>query len=125
MKFWEAMREMQENGEKVRLKGWPSFTYMYLKNGELLLYQDERSVSGDLPGLITQVWDLYAEPKRTYTWVDVVKGWKEGKIYTRLSSNQEWRFYDEELNCIVDEDNVEAAFSIDDFEATDWIEVKE
>ena len=41
MKFWEAVREMQD-GKKVRRKNWLDRDYIYMENGKLMNEQGKR-----------------------------------------------------------------------------------
>lgn len=61
MKFWEAMKLLQE-GEKVRAKGWYRDAYIYLNPiGNIVDEQEEIYEIYSLFGL--EEWEVYTERK--------------------------------------------------------------
>lgn len=121
MKFWEAMKELQK-GQKVRCEIWRKSGYMDLKSAETE-FKDISYMEA-----FHNEWELYEEKyEKTYSFAEVVKGLKEGKSYIRHG----WSIADAmSANLKYPEsfigNGVEAcAFSLVDFEATDWICVSE
>lgn len=125
MKFWEAMREL-EAGKSVRLKEWPSTAYWSFKqSGQLWMG------IVDLFILASKEWELYEEPQRTLSFMEVVQGLKEGKRFKRPKWPNEMSFGTSRYT-IQSKDRPARInlyggepwdLTVEDFEATDWIEV--
>lgn len=107
MKFWEAMKALEE-GKKV-----------YAKNAGF-----SRGMLAVDFGILSKLeWVIHEEPEKTYSFREVVKGLKEGKKFKRKG----WEEFDDiSLNGNeVIRDTLETYHAFfNDFEATDWIEVK-
>ena len=60
MKFWEAVREMQD-GKKIRRKTWDDGDYIYMNYGELI---DERDKQYSINYVFNDdEWEIYDERK--------------------------------------------------------------
>jgi hypothetical protein len=113
MKFWEAMRHLEE-GKKVTCTDWGkkeyASTHVSLDQGQI--------TSISLLSSVNAKWELYEEPGWFFTFSEVVAGLKEGKRFSR-----KWWLKDNIASiCMSNLD--EHMFYIEDFEATDWIEVE-
>jgi hypothetical protein len=66
------------------------------------------------------------DQERLFCFAEVVKGLKEGKVFKRKHWNYIAIYASEKsFRAILDtDDNQNSNFSLNDFEATDWIEVK-
>lgn len=119
MKFWEAMKALEE-GNKVRVKEWSPGAYWWFKSSSSL----DATIT-DIFILSTKEWELYEEPQKTYSFSEVVKGLKLGKKFRRKSFPDCPAIY-----LLKGEGDIYisgecwGSSSIEDFEATDWIEVK-
>lgn len=102
MKFSAAMKALEE-GKKVRCHRWGRDGHID-KHSDVSIHCYERD--GE--------WELYEEPEKLLSFAEVVVGLKEGKKFRR----KHWTAWVglEHLDVL--------RFSIEDFEATDWIEVK-
>lgn len=136
MKFWEAMKAIQE-GKTVRFTQWAQG--LTLNRDDWMVGQfDEREFDSD-------DWEVYEEPKPTLSFMEVVKGLKEGKRFWRPSfgegdyigrlkaSNPVLHKGDniarwQECNLVVMNPGKNCSCTwnptIEDFEATDWEEVE-
>lgn len=112
MKFWEAMKALEE-GKRIRPKGW---------DRELGLH-----IQKDFKHWIDTEWELYEEPQQTFSFMEMIAKLKEGKRFRR----KVWDAEDSlELHSSGTVDFSSTLCytwdpSLSDFEATDWIEVKE
>lgn len=114
MKFWEAMKYV-EQGKTVT----PS-DCEYPINKEILT-QD--ALDTGWATYWDDEWEIYEESEITYSWMEVVQGLKQGKKYRRKgwSSSIYITSKDEGVYVV----NGSGYRWIADYEATDWIEVKE
>lgn len=119
MKFWEAMKALEE-GKKVRMLSWPSTSY--ISNTE-----NTTGLQGCL--LISngwnKIWEIYEEPQKTYTFMEVVKGLKEGKRFRRKDWNNSASFYMVSGELYAYDKDKYIKFGLQEYEADDWIEVQE
>jgi hypothetical protein len=122
MKFWEAMKALQE-GKKVRSISWIGRR----------AHMDKTSFAEDMSGVpanqlqnyLDDELELYKEPQKTHSFSEVVKGLKEGKKFKRKEWGDWFLAYSHTTylegkgipHCFT-------PFTMEDFEATDWIEVK-
>jgi len=127
MKFSAAIKALEE-GKAVRRTDWEK-TYCLVKiNDELRQYFRESCFS-----LKTEFncadfykeWELYEEPEKTYCFMDVVRGLREGNKY----KHKNWRDWNIAFDkCIYLQgkgfDPSMQVLSLENFEATDWVEVK-
>ena len=58
MKFWEAMKEMQ-NGKKVRKKTWDENCYLIMKDNYIVDEWDDDKITFSLDG----DWEIYEEKR--------------------------------------------------------------
>lgn len=119
MKFWEAMREMQENGKNVRCKRWdPQY--------EWHLGDDINLPDGCDWEDVLYEWEIYEEPEKTYSFEEVVKGLKDGKMFSRKmwGEHSQIRLHPENRHIEYRNSTDDILFFIEDFEANDWVEVK-
>ncbi len=129
MRFWEAMRDLEE-GKKVRLKEWAADCYLQL-DLDGTIFDESNGSAFCIEEWALMEWELYEESIKLYTFAQVVKGLRYGKRFRRKHST--WpiqmelalnlthpRMSSEEIFSIV-----LSEMSIEDFVANDWIEVKE
>lgn len=120
MKFWEAMKALEE-GEKVRCKGCYPTMYIH-KDGDNTRDKD--------PCLYWtrychKEWEVFVGPEKSYTFMEAVKGLKEGRKYRRPVWREGCTLESGGTDRIVCFTDVgPAIFTTDEFEAIDWIEVK-
>lgn len=119
MKFWEAMKDLEE-GKMVKCKHWPEQCFMHPSQQSQCEYTGIiawKDINGE--------WELCEEPEQTLSFAEVVKGLKEGKKFRRTS----WDVYSVltiHPSGVIDfTDTNEWGARPEDFEATDWVEVKE
>ncbi len=123
MKFWEAVKNLQE-GKRVRCCYWDAHHFW-----DMLIFQD-RCQMGFSSANIEEEWELYEEPALTFT--QVIEGLKDGKRFRRRG----WKnarnirvcpyMKENGMNALIDHDDtmIGAILHLQDFEATDWEEVK-
>lgn len=121
MRFWEALKNYEE-GRCIRCSSWPKDKYISLKKYDgvsFLDYYDWRYCNG-------QDWELYEEPVQLLSWLEVVKGLKEGRSYRRQGWDKK-RFAngDDEILMHGTEILGITELFLEDFEANNWIEVKD
>lgn len=122
MKFWEAMKAIEE-GKKVRLIDRSVDSSIYSEDN--ISYALAECSARWIDILIHYEWELYEKPQKTYTFMEVIRGLKEGKKFKRPTW-KETNFFWSNHSILVNELNEIGHFLIfDDFEATDWIEVKD
>ena len=124
MKFWEAMKAL-EAGKMVRRVCWPKDHWVNSR-----IDSDGHPIcSTNLAIGIHAEWELYQEPERTYSFMEIVPLLKEGRKFKRSC----WHSFSYlscslmgqdviVLNPFIGTDYWKA--SLDSLEATDWIEVK-
>lgn len=121
MKFWEAMKALEE-GKKVRCKRWlPG--HLMCKKSDNTSANDRR----DFWFCIDEEWELYEEPERSLSFMEMVAALKEGKRFIRKCwiFPESWIEADTQGNVhFHDEKRLLFAWTTRDIEATDWIEVK-
>lgn len=127
MKFWEAMKALEE-GEKVRCSRWNPAAYAEkTRSGGLSFHKaDHRCFNIYSCNDFIEEWELYEEPEQTLSFAEVVKGLKEGKEFKRMAWVNKNYFI-----CLLSQSpgitgpEGKAWWSYpEDFEATDWVEVK-
>ena len=122
MKFWEAMKALQE-GQKVRHNLMEPRAYLQiLENGELLRYRTESY--SPLMAYISAEWELYEEPVHMLSFQAVIKGLREGKSFARKGWSSDLALF-----VMGHEIYPRSKFGIqtlhmEDFEANDWEEVE-
>lgn len=116
MRFCEAMKAIEE-GKKVRCCRWDACSYVD-RRGPLIFDIDD----------LDEEWELYEKPALTFS--QAVEGLKKGKKFRRGS------WFNKAYFIIVGEkdeygdspvyspNNSVPKLCIEDFEATDWVEVK-
>ncbi len=124
MKFWEAMKAL-EDGKKVKCKWWPECHFVS-KNGFYMGLCLMHIIDA-----IDKEWELCEEPCKTYSFSEVMKGLKEGKKFRRLSWQENTTSYGERPIMMYETGHIDFASGskvyrccMQDYEATDWIEVK-
>lgn len=117
MKFSEAMKAL-EDGKKVRCCSWGEEEWV---NKDTILPDWMRL---NCSCLIDQYWEVYEEPKPKLSFVEVVKGLKQGKIFKRAKWPEGMYVYEDKYEHV--HINLYGGelwhFKIEDFEATDWQE---
>lgn len=119
MKFWEAMKALEE-GKKVRCAQWPNNCYDS-QSGNNVPYS-----CYSLSHWSQESWELYEEPELLLTFAEVVKGLKEGKRFRR----ERWvpiayivaGSWPSRAVLLCEGSPINLA--LEDFEACDWVEVK-
>lgn len=124
MKFWEAMRALEE-GKKVYCTTW--------KCGYICKSENYQWKVCSLAADIDEEWELYEEPEKLLTFSEVVKGLKEGKRFRRkgwVGQPHLWIMLEDRENSerfLIFECGLTSniyKFTMFDFEATDWVEVR-
>lgn len=113
MKFWEALRAA-EKGIKVKVKGRSA--------------EEEASwtISVDWTALLESEWELSCDvPEKTYSFMEVVEGLQHGQKFKRKGWKGNHIYYSARDFALLDQDQDGAELELPDFQATDWIEVKE
>ena len=115
MKFWEAMKALEE-GKRVRKKNWNKQSWIDRNSSHCgQTYEIPLPPSGD-------EWELYEEPERTLSFLEVVAGLKEGKKFRRMSWHSEFIVKIEPMTGFI---LFSQPIFPQDFLANDWIEVRE
>jgi len=124
MKFWEAMREMQENGKSIRCKKWGKEAHAWWSEQGVMIFD----VYERLDMFATQEWELYEEPEQLLSFADMVNGLKDGKKFKRKCWGEFYICYCPIGRIIYCQgkgmDMRFSPFGMESFEATDWIEIK-
>lgn len=119
MKFWEAIKALQE-GHPVRAKWWHKDNFVTLDTIENCHWFGPihwRDAVDD--------WEVYEEAVQLLSFQEMVKGMKEGKRFARRNWLQKaFVFLSGEAVFFQSEEGDLLAWTIDDFEMNDWIEVK-
>lgn len=85
MKFWEAMKALDE-GKKVRSPSDPENHYLIKVLHQVFVSANGKTYDkshSPLGSLILQEWELYEEPEKMLTFSKVVEGLNQGKEYRR------------------------------------------
>lgn len=122
MKFHEAMKALEE-GKRVRYSLSPC--EHWIDKSRLLQWMKYLAKQEHLD-CNKYEWELYEEPHKTYTFMEVVQGLKEGKKFKRknftgwIETNKNGMIFSFQEN-----DSLGSRYMtyISDYEATDWIEV--
>ncbi len=132
MKFWEAMKALQE-GKKVRCKDWDNKSF-YDYRPDYFLHSDMLFSPGNLCShqfsddeILYCQWELYEEPRQSISFMEVVQGLKTGKRYKRPLW-EDGKSFGPTCYC---KNHVRINLyggepwdlEIEDLEATDWVEV--
>lgn len=124
MKFWEAVKAMEE-GQAVRCKRWAKddqWGFSFLTLGQ----QPWDDCAYRVFRMMQEEWELYEEPVRLLSFMEVVKGLKEGKTYRRKEwPNPNYSIKHFDIGIMIASGSSAWYAYAQDFEATDWIEVKE
>ena len=106
MRFSEAMKALEE-GKKVRLCTWHERDY--LDNSETGGNIEHLSIPW--PWCNVNLWEIYQEPVKTYSFQDIIPFINKGKVVKRKS--QDW---------ILPVDNMRGmCVRFEDMKANDWI----
>ena len=124
MKFWEALKEL-EDGKMIRRR---HFTHMLpMKYIDLVKFLT-KCIEDEVNSHLSAEWDVFEEPSKTISFLEMKDGLKEGKKFRRKHAKGWWIGVDERFGrhgYIINQiTGLVAGFNIDDIEATDWIEVK-
>ncbi len=127
VKFWEAMKALEE-GNKVRACAWAHQDWIDIggfSRGYPLDDLDFKSCLMDFPN-----WELYEESQKMLSFAEVVKGLKEGKKFRRIAWKNPYDHvgstsctYFPSQKRINNQYGELCPLWLEDFEATDWIEV--
>lgn len=123
MRFSEAMKALEE-GKRVRPKYWHKDCFL-CRGSDGTIVDAAKSSMFCIEEWSLMEWELYEEPEKTYTFMEVVQGLKEGKRFKRKDWGDWFLAYSQ---CTYIEGKgippCFAPFTIENFEANDWIEVK-
>lgn len=115
MKFWEAMKALEE-GKRVRCKKWDSRHFWENGNDHVMMARTKDT---------REEWELYEDSEQTFSFTEVVKGLKEGRVFKRkfwkgtyLQSDMIGIFRETEGG-----NSMNYFLEHQDFEATDWVEI--
>lgn len=115
MRFWEAMKALEE-GEAITPKSHP-----FPINKESL----SKDMECQALTYWNDEWELYEEPEKQLTFAEVVKGLKEGKRFKRKGWHSDiYLNARESTTRVILENSSYHTLVIEDFEATDWVEVQ-
>lgn len=139
MKFWEAMKALDE-GKMVRAECFDEIQALENYHGEVGYKEGSDFRSCDIFSVFNEKWELYEEPEHTFSFAEVVKGLKDGKRFRRKGWHEDMAICcytyqklpgesvdDQDLvgyRDQIEEELEPIVFSVGDFEATDWVEMK-
>lgn len=110
MKFWEAMREMQENRKSIRCKRWKP-EYEWHLGDDISLPQGCE-------------WELYSEPEKTLTFAEVIVGLHHGKAFKRIGWHSDiYLTARTHSGRVILENSSYHTLLLEDYDAKDWTEV--
>lgn len=122
MKFWEAMKALEE-GKKVRCREWVRCLWVDKKS-----LNSAANVCIDLSHDTDTDWELYEKPLQLHSLWELIPALKEGKTVRRengwdhpihgISMRQPLRYVGSETS---EQSGQKHFFSIEDLEASDWI----
>lgn len=75
MKFYEALKEVLENGKKARRRDWLKHDYIYASDGRIFCESGNYLYSPATPSLTSDDWEIVKEKvKKTRTvWINCYK----------------------------------------------------
>src|ERR1700677_3507089 len=126
MKFWEAMKALDE-GKKVHCPSWKGYVKWQMALNSLniphIIAQSGRD-GIDFCVYLYQClgadWEIYEEPVKNYSFPEAIELMKEGKKMTRPSW-MENSYVHLNMHGYFDKYGYPINWSIKDIEATDWI----
>lgn len=123
MKFWEAMKALEE-GKKVRRKDWDSHLWIAKKSRQCL--GRECVIYYMSPENYEYEWEIFPEPEKIYNFQEIILKAKKDGIHFKRRNHCElyhWHHWCSEWQTIrhVSELGDASAFLLEDIEATDWI----
>jgi hypothetical protein len=122
MRFWEAQKSLDE-GKKIRHKTWENGKWVSLHLDNYKPNEPTQNYFA-IVGHFREGWELYEEPNKLISFAEVIKGLKEGKKFRRaIWSSEKFICMSYIYAHIWHHKGDAAAFSVQDFEAKDWIEV--
>lgn len=123
MKFSEAIKALEE-GQKIRCVEWGKKDFWHK---DILNTSSSQNVWSDaayrLLLCMLSNWEIYQEREKTYTFMEVVSELKEGKRFRRKNWINPQFFLVKEADGYVFCFSGRTWLQLQDFEATDWIEV--
>lgn len=123
MKFWEAMKALEE-GKKVRIKIWNSGEYCHIDGCNIGLGFFESMTGITTRNAINLEWEFYEEPVKTYTFQEIIPFLREGKRVKRSSWNNFEYILEMEVDGFIFNTRSGLILLIEDLEADDWIVVE-
>lgn len=123
MKLCDALKLLEE-GKKIRCISWDKKYYWTkdsLDKGEQ--YWDDCAYR--IFRMTKEEWELYEEPEQMLSFSEVVKGLRDGKRFKRKGWPNKEDFIFSKDKIIREQGGFSAFLYIEDFEAADWVEVKE
>lgn len=132
MRFWEAMKALEE-GKKVWCPSVIGMVKWHLSNDtkEMIIIAENGRAGIDFSYYLYQAlnkeWELYEEPQKTYSFMQMLPFLKDGKRFKRKHWDKEGVFLGtciySPCTPVVFIDNTQCRLNIEDYEAQDWIEV--
>lgn len=124
MKFWEAMKALEE-GKKVRCCNWlkHEFIFKELKYGFISYIND--IWKGPSGYWVCNEWEIYEEPIKTYSFMEILPFLKEGKKIKRNDWSHHWKIINGLICIFCEEEYLPAHIYPKYLEATDWIIVND
>jgi len=118
MKFWEAIREL-EQGRKIRRR---FFTHCIPCNSlfELAKFLKDSEVE-EINSHLNAEWEIYIDTSKNHSFLDVITGMVEGKRYRRPS----WRKDRNPIWTWHMKGSMSGKLKGEDLIADDWIEVSD
>ena len=111
MKFWEAMKLLYAGVPVKRID----------LNQPL---RPEDIESSEYEADFTTEWELYEEPPKTYSFMEIVAGMREGRRFVRKDHASDMALFVIGHEIYPRSQYGIANLKMEDFEATDWVEVK-
>lgn len=108
MKFWEAMKALEE-GKKVRCLRWSCSGY--IENTRMFNYSEYE-------------WELFCDPVKTYTFMEAIQLMKEGNKMRRPNYREDSSIFANKIGRIKWSNGDRFPIDIADIEANDWIAVE-
>ena len=118
MKFSEAMKALQEK-RLIRCKSWAPNEYISITRVAFRFSREE----------ILEEWEIYEHPIQKYNFMQILRHIKEGKKVRRLAWTSPEKVirgvnFQQSLSGIQEHgSSALPQFTVDDFEASDWVVV--
>lgn len=119
MKFWEAMKALEE-GKKVRKSEWDPKYYLVKDKNSGNIVDEENNLHADCKQY--DDWELYEEPVKQYNFLEAVHLMKKGNVMRREC----WRTGFIHSDGLIFKEKIHNKFQpiVDDIVAKDWVVVE-